>query len=96
MIPFGFFNSIFSEDNYPDRSVKLQAIISMVKNGMGISILPEMVLHQLPANLRTLMLQGENYRTIGIAATSLKTLAPSTKKFIEYLKSWLNKKTSNL
>lgn len=68
----------------------------MVKNGMGTSILPEMVLHQLPANLRTLKLQGENYRTIGIAATSLKTLAPSTKKFIENLKSWLNKKASNL
>lgn len=67
-----------------------QAIISMVKNGMGISILPEMVLHQLPANVRALKLQGENYRTIGIAAASLKTLAPATKKFIEYLKTWLN------
>ena len=67
-----------------------QAIISMVRNGMGISILPEMVLHRVPTNVRTLKLEGENYRTIGIAATSFKTLAPATKKFIEYLKSWLS------
>ena len=67
-----------------------QAIISMVENGMGISILPEMVLHRVPTNVRTLKLEGENYRTIGIASTSFKTLAPATKKFIEYLKSWLS------
>ena len=67
-----------------------QAIISMVGNGIGISILPEMVLHRVPTNVRTLKLEGENYRTIGIAATSFKTLAPATKKFSEYLKSWLS------
>lgn len=67
-----------------------QAIISMVENGLGISILPEMVLHRVPANVRTLPLEGENYRTIGIAATNFKTLAPATKKFIAYLKSWLS------
>ncbi len=67
-----------------------QAIVSMVENNMGISILPEMVLHRIPTNVRKLKLEGENYRTIGIAATSFKTLAPATKKFIEYLNSWLN------
>jgi DNA-binding transcriptional LysR family regulator len=71
-----------------------QAIISMVRNGMGISILPEMVLHRVPNNVRILKLEGENYRTIGIAATSFKTLAPATIKFIEYLKSWLSKTTA--
>ncbi|PID15317.1 LysR family transcriptional regulator [Sporosarcina sp. P34] len=67
-----------------------QAIIAMVGNGMGISILPEMVLHRIPTTVRAIKLEGENYRTIGIAVSSFKTLAPSTKKFIEYLKSWLN------
>ena len=64
-----------------------QAMISMVENGMGISILPEMVLHRIPSKVRALKIEGENYRTIGIAATSFKTLAPATKKFIDYLKS---------
>lgn len=67
-----------------------QAIISMVANGMGISILPEMVLHRVPTNVQTIKLEGENFRTIGIAYTNFKTLAPATKKFIEYLKSWLS------
>ena len=69
-----------------------QAIISMVENGMGISILPEMVLHRVPNSVRILKLEGENYRTLGIATTSFKSLAPATKKFIDYLKSWLSVK----
>lgn len=70
-----------------------QAIISMVANGMGISILPEMVLHSVPSTVRALPLEGENYRTIGLAAQSFETLAPATKKFIEYLKLWLSDST---
>lgn len=85
---------IFKEHNItPNVKFELsddQAIISMVGNGMGISILPEMVLHRVPTNVRTIKLEGENYRTIGIASTNFKTLAPATKKFIEYLKTWLS------
>ena len=69
-----------------------QAIISMVENGMGISILPEMVIHRVPNNVRKLKLEGDHYRTLGIAATSLKSMAPATNKFIDYLKAWLNVK----
>ncbi|MGE7664918.1 LysR family transcriptional regulator [Ureibacillus composti] len=69
-----------------------QAIISMVENGMGISILPEMVIHRVPNNVRKLKLEGDHYRTLGIAATSLKSLAPATNKFIDYLKAWLSVK----
>ena len=54
------------------------------------SVYFRMVLHRVPPNVRILKLEGENYRTIGIAVTSLKTLAPATKKFIEYLKVWLS------
>ncbi|MEH7886341.1 LysR family transcriptional regulator [Bacillus sp. JJ1609] len=68
-----------------------QAIISMVGNGMGIGILPEMVLHRIPSNVRILNLEGDHYRTIGIAAQSFHTLAPATKKFIDYLKKWVFK-----
>ena len=91
---------IFKENNVkPNIKFELsddQAIISMVENGMGISILPEMVLHRVPTNVRTIKLEGENYRTIGIASTSFKTLAPATKKFINYLKSWLSEQSAIL
>lgn len=67
-----------------------QAIISMVQNGMGISILPEMVLHRVPDDVAIVSLEGENYRTIGIAATSFKNISPAGKKFIVCIKSWLS------
>ncbi|WP_416828837.1 LysR family transcriptional regulator [Ectobacillus polymachus] len=72
-----------------------QAIFSMVQHGMGISILPEMAMYRVPKNVRILNLEREHYRTIGIAATSFKTLTPATKKFIEFLKSWSNELARN-
>ncbi len=87
---------IFKENNVtPNIKFELaddQAIISMVQNGMGISILPEMVLYRVPNNVRILSLEGENYRSIGIAAHLLK-LFLQLEKFIEYMKSWLSEPT---
>lgn len=65
-----------------------QAIFSMVQHGMGMSILPKLALFRLPENIRILQLEKEYYRTIGIAATSFQTIAPATKKFIEFLQQW--------
>ncbi|MEK4406254.1 LysR family transcriptional regulator [Sporosarcina sp. FSL K6-6792] len=85
---------IFHENNVtPHIKFELaddQAIISMVQNGMGISILPEMVLYRVPHNVRILSLEGEHYRSIGIAAPSFNTISPAAQKFIEYMKAWLN------
>ncbi|WP_342539030.1 LysR family transcriptional regulator [Sporosarcina sp. FSL K6-1540] len=85
---------IFHENNVtPHIKFELaddQAIISMVQNGMGISILPEMVLYRVPHNVRILSLEGEHYRSIGIAAPSFNTISPAARKFIEYMKAWLN------
>ncbi|RLQ90244.1 LysR substrate-binding domain-containing protein [Planomicrobium sp. Y74] len=67
-----------------------QAIFSMVENGMGISILPEMALYRLPENIRVCSLEGDYYRSIGITAVSFKNLSPATKKFIEYTQLWLD------
>lgn len=68
-----------------------QAIISMVQNGMGISIIPEMVLYRIPHNVRILNLKGDHYRSIGIAALSLKNISPASKKLINYIQAYMNK-----
>ena len=85
---------IFHENNVtPNIKFELsddQAIISMVQNGMGISILPEMVLYRVPDNVRILSLEGDPYRSIGIAAPSFNTISPAAQKFIDYMKAWLN------
>lgn len=84
---------IFQENNVtPHIKFELaddQAIISMVQNGMGISILPEMVLYRVPHNVRILSLEGEHYRSIGIAAPSFNTISPAAQKLIDYMKAWL-------
>jgi DNA-binding transcriptional LysR family regulator len=66
-----------------------QAILAMVRNNLGISILPEMVLYGAPDSIRLIPLEGNYARTIGIAANSMKTLSPAAKKFLDCIKSWL-------
>lgn len=66
-----------------------QAIISMVQNELGISILPEMILYRIPDNIRIIPLESNYYRTIGIAAASMKYMAPGSKKLIEFIQEWL-------
>ncbi|WP_428911754.1 LysR family transcriptional regulator [Niallia sp. Krafla_26] len=67
-------------------------IIAMVQNGLGISILPEMTLHFLPESVRCIPLEGDYYRSIGIAATSFKSMSPGAKKLISFIKEWLTQK----
>ena len=66
-----------------------RAIIAMVENELGVSIMPELVLEGIPHKIRVLSLEPELYRMIGVAALSLKELSPAAKKFIEYIKALL-------
>ncbi|HWL23998.1 MAG TPA: LysR family transcriptional regulator [Ureibacillus sp.] len=61
-------------------------IVSMVEHGLGISILPELVLNKLPMDVRAIPLQQNCYRTIGIATK--QSHSPATAKFIEVLTSF--------
>ncbi|MFD2371195.1 LysR substrate-binding domain-containing protein [Brevibacillus sp. GCM10020057] len=58
------------------------AIIAMVQSGLGVSILPEMVLFRLPANIRTIPLEGGHYRTLGIAVPSMEHMSPAARRFL--------------
>ncbi|WP_338448977.1 LysR family transcriptional regulator [Niallia oryzisoli] len=66
-----------------------QAIIAMVQNGLGISILPEMILYRIPDGLQIIPLEENYYRTIGIAGTSLRHISPGSKKLINFIQDWL-------
>lgn len=69
-----------------------QAIFSMVSHGMGISVLSELAMFRIPENIHIIKLEPEEYRTIGIAAPSFKTIAPATKRFISYLQQYVESK----
>ena len=66
-----------------------QAIISMVRHGLGITILPEMVLFNLLHGIKVMNMEGEYFRSIGLATPSLKKISPAAKRFIETVKTWL-------
>ena len=61
------------------------AIMSMVENGLGISILPELILQRIPHKIIAKELKVPAYRNIGIAMREQKALSLASKRFLEYL-----------
>lgn len=61
------------------------AIMAMVEKGMGISILPDLILKRVPYKIEIRPLEEPYYRSIGLAMKNRKNLTPAVKKFIEYL-----------
>ncbi|MGJ7920921.1 LysR family transcriptional regulator [Neobacillus sp. LXY-4] len=66
-----------------------QAIISMVQNGLGVSVLPELILYRIPFGLKIIPLEKDFYRTIGIAVTSIRHMSPGAQKLISFIQDWL-------
>lgn len=61
------------------------AIMSMVESGLGISILPQLILKRIPYRFVAKELDIPAYREIGFALRDRKTASTATRKFIEYL-----------
>lgn len=61
------------------------AIMAMVEKGLGVSILPSLILENIPYDIEIRPLKIPFYRDIGIAMKDKKRLTPAAKKFIEYL-----------
>ncbi|MDO4173424.1 MAG: LysR family transcriptional regulator [Eubacteriales bacterium] len=61
------------------------AIMSMVESGLGVSILPELILRRTSYRIIAKELDIPAYRNIGIALRSKKTASPAVKCFLEYL-----------
>jgi DNA-binding transcriptional LysR family regulator len=61
------------------------AIMSMVESGLGISILPELILKRVPYRIVIKELDVPAYRNIGIALQRKKTASLAVKRFLDYL-----------
>lgn len=61
------------------------AIMAMVEKGMGISILPDLILHRIPYSLEIRPLETPYCRQIGLAVKDRRHITPAALKFIEYL-----------
>ena len=62
------------------------AVMSMVESGLGIAILPELILKRVPYKILSKELDVPAYRDIGLALKSEKNASLAVKKFLDYLK----------
>ena len=62
------------------------AVMSMVESGLGIAILPELILKRVPYKIIAKELDVPAYRNIGLALRDKKTASLAVKRFVEYLK----------
>ncbi|WP_102690961.1 LysR family transcriptional regulator [Rummeliibacillus pycnus] len=69
-----------------------EAIIAMVKKGLGISLLSELLIKEHLPEICAKPIEGNYIRTIGILTnSSVQSLSPSSKKFIPFLQEWVQK-----
>ncbi len=62
-----------------------QAVVSMVENDMGISILPELILQSYREDIAALPIFPEVSRKLGICAKSFDELSPAGRRFCRYV-----------
>lgn len=61
------------------------AVMSMVESGLGISILPQLILRRIPYHIIAKELDVPAYRNIGLALKSRKHASLAVKRFLDYL-----------
>ncbi|MHC1720171.1 MAG: LysR family transcriptional regulator [Clostridiaceae bacterium] len=65
------------------------SIIAMVESGLGISIVPELVLKKVQFDINIYQIKPEEYRTIGILTNKIKDLSPAALKMYNTIISYL-------
>jgi DNA-binding transcriptional LysR family regulator len=66
------------------------AIMAMVEQGLGVSILPELVLRGQHRRIRMMGLEEPRFRSLGMAVKSLHDAPPAVKRFLEYVQRYLD------
>ena len=64
------------------------SVISMVSRGLGVSLIPKLVLDSSRADIKAVPLDMPCTRRIGIIHGKAKDMSPGMKLFIKFLKQW--------
>jgi len=68
---------------------EIAAVLAMVREGMGITIIPEMALpSELPTGIKALHLRPTAWRHLALAVPSRETMSPATKMFLQQAQQW--------
>jgi len=62
-------------------------ILAMVKSGLGVSMVPELVF--TPPGIRTVKFTPKIYRKVGLGIRSFKSATPAVRTFIRNAQSWI-------
>ena len=65
------------------------ALISMVEHGLGMSIVPELLLAGGSGRLAALELDPPASRVIGLAVRGGQSVGPATARFVEHIRRWV-------
>lgn len=68
------------------------AIIAMVEQGLGISIMPELLLKGRQDRIKIKELVPPSKRTIALAITETSKSSPATNRFADYIVKWVTEK----
>lgn len=71
------------------------AIIAMVEQGLGMSILPELLLKRRSENVVTMELVPRASRMIGIAIPNASRSSPATRSFADFVVNWIKQTQNN-
>lgn len=66
-----------------------RTILAMVSEGLGLSLLPELMVRHSPYPVAMCHAPQRFYRTIGIGVKDKKALSASTRLFVEYVRQWV-------
>ena len=71
------------------------AIINLVAQGLGVSILPELLLRNYRNDAVAIPMEPAQYRVIGMGVPQIKTASPVTKNFMRYVQSYVDQQVKN-
>ncbi len=66
------------------------AMLAMAENGLGVCIMPELLLRGASADIRVLELENRPTRTIALAVPSSSMESPCAARFAEYVQKWVS------
>lgn len=71
-----------------------QSIIAIVESGLGISIVPELILNKVRCNVNIYPIMPNEFRTIGLVTHKKQLLSPATLKMFDHIISYV--KSNNI
>lgn len=80
-------NSLHADAYY--ETVTHQTLFAMVREGMGICLIPELVTSDMPDGVKKYPVEGNPSRTIGITYSDPETVSPAAKLLMEEIKSYV-------